>query len=468
METGKDVVAGLVSAMVDDWRRLMVLTERGKLADCWQNVYTVLDHHPAWKGVLGMDTFAQRVVKRRQPPLERSGEGPWTTEDDAELGIWLKNQDGSDRLVIKGKQTIIDGVNACAWRHKFHPVREFMERCRPGPRPLLDTWTSEFLGVLPTPYSQAVGRYFLINMVARIFDPGCIMRSVPVLEGAQERGKSTALYGLAQPWFSDSHFELTSKDSFEVIQGVLLYEISEMEQFNKAETTRVKQFISSREDNYRPAYERRAVRIPRQVCFAGSTNDRQYLKDFSGNTRFWPLRCEEDGEILPFELAAVREQLYAEALEAWRNKARRHPTREESRLHFEPEQAARRPEHPWMPMIARWLDEPLARGVRRDEVTVTTVLGDCLAVDAARMTQTMQRDVGLILTALGWEQSRPRCGGPYRPRLYTRPQDEAGASGAAIPPGPAPGPPGGPPQEATKMPENSAREPGSDDETIPF
>jgi len=462
MPSEREIVQGIVSGALNDWHARLRTSEKGKLLQCWQNVYTFLGFHPAWSGVLALDTFAQRVVKRKPPPFERAAVGPWTPDDDAELGLWLAAQDGEDRFVVISKQTLIDGISASAMRHRFHPVREYLEACKPSAKPLIDCWTTRFLGARASRYTAAVGRYFLMNMVTRILEPGCIMRSVPVLEAAQERGKSTALHALAQPWFSDSHFELASKDAFEVIQGVWLYEISEMEQFSKAETTRVKQFISSREDNYRPPYERRAQRMPRQVCFGGTTNDRQYLRDWSGNTRFWPLRCEEEGEIRIEELAQARDGLFGEAFALCRARARRHPTREESAAHFEPEQEARRPEHLWMPMVAKWLNDP-ALVVRRNEVMVTEVLYEGLGIKPDRMTATMQRDVGLILTALGWEQARPGGHNGYRPRVYRRPAavggaDAVGAPAIHVPSIIAPG----------DIDPSIGREPGEDDELLPL
>lgn len=466
MTTEADITKGIVAAALTDWRMKLRLNDRAKLIECWQNVYTILDNHPEWQGVLALDTFAQRIVKRKLPPFERGAAlGAWTPEDDSELGLWLAAPAGTDCFVVKGKQALMDGVSACAARHKFHPVREFIEKCAMPKKARLDTWLTEFLGVKDTTYSRLVGRYFLINMVARVFEPGCIMRSVLVLEGPQNRGKSTALYTLAQPWFADSHFDLQSKDAFEAIQGVWLYEISEMEQFNKADVTRVKQFISSREDNYRPPYERRAQRIPRQVAFAGSTNERRHLKDWTGNTRFWPVLTMEVGDIQIEALAEARDGLLAEAYEAYRNQARRHPTREEEAELFAPEQAERMPEHPWTEPIARWLDDPGVAGQVRDQVTVSEVLHDGLKIDYGRMTTVMERDVGLILSrALGWTQERVAKHRGPRPRYYVRPKDA----------GEAPAKPA-PERAAVDLDTANAeaqvvrsREPGEDDDPIPF
>ena len=451
MTTEAEITKGLVTAALTDWRMRLVVSDKGRLVECWQNVYTYLDNHPDWGGVLAFDEFAQRIVKRKAPPFARgASEGAWTAEDDYELGLWLAGLPGSDRFVVKGKQTLMDGVSACAARHKYHPVREFIQKCGAGDKGRLDTWLTDFLGVAPTPYSQAVGRYFLLNMVARVFEPGCIMRSVPVLEGAQDRGKSESWRALAQPWFSDTHFDLNNKDAFEVVQGVWLYEIAELEQFSKKDATAVKQFISSRENNYRPPYERRAQRVPRQVVFGATTNERKHLRDFTGGTRFWPVRCEEAGAIDVPGLAAARDGLFHEAYEAYRNKARRYPTREEQKQHFAPEQDARLQEHPWQERIELWLDEQGPDGSARSRVTVRQVLVECIEIDYARMTAVHARDVGSILTALGWEQreatTRGERGQRGARRFYQRPAAPAVAE------------------------ETGGREPGQDDEAdaIPF
>jgi putative DNA primase/helicase len=181
-----------------------------------------------------------------------------------------------------------------------------------------------YLGAVDTPYHRLVGRFFLINLVRRVYEPGCIMRSVPVLEGAQDKGKSTALRLLAQPWFSDTPFKVGDKDSYQQIQGVMVYEISELESFTRAEATAVKAFVSSTEDNFRAPYERQNEKHPRQTVFAATTNAVEYLKDWTGNTRFWPLACGQEIDL--DGLADAREQLLAEALALYRHGERTYPT----------------------------------------------------------------------------------------------------------------------------------------------
>lgn len=410
MSDADTVVQGLFDA--DKWQSQLVKNERNQTIECWQNVYTILKHHPAWKGVIGFDAFAQRVMKRKAVPGVVE-EGPLTPEDEYKVGLWLAQQ---LRVTIKAIGNLTTGIGACAAEQQFHPVREWLESLEWDGTARMDDWLCDALGARKTRYSIAVGRYFLLNMVARIFEPGCIMRSVPVLEGAQNRGKSEALRILAEPWFSDAHLEVGTRDASEMIQGCWVYEIAEMHAFSRAETTKVKQFVSMRVDSWVPKYIRGSIRVPRQGVFAGTTNEGLYLRDWTGNTRFWPVRCEEAGEIELDTLREIRPQLFAEAVAEYRKKSRRHPSREEEAELFAPEQDARLLEHHWHAPIARWLV-----GHSRSQVTAHDVLKEALNVDTSKLTQPMFQDVGRVMAKLGWPREREKTGA--REWFYVRPID---------------------------------------------
>jgi putative DNA primase/helicase len=408
-----DVVKSLFAA--DAWQRNMVRSDTGKAVDCWHNVFYVLENHPAWKDVLAFDTFAQVPVKMRPAPTG-AGAGPWMAEDDTLLGLWLAQ---TMKLTVKSLGNVTTGAIACAQRHPHHPVTSWLDRLAWDGTPRLGEWLSDCLGVRRSPYAQAVGRYFLLNMVARVYEPGCIMRSVPVLEGAQDTGKSTALRLLAgNEWFSDSHFDVAGKDVYELIQGVWLYEIGEMASFNKSEASRVKQFISSIKDSWVPKYVRGRVTVPRQVAFSGTTNESLYLKDWTGNTRFWPVLTAEEQPIDLDAIAGMREQLFAEAVDLFRKGARRYPTAAEHLELFGPEQSARVVEHPWLEPVQLWLASSTV--ITNKRVTSFDVLREGLSVEKSKMTVAMQQDVGRIMTALGWVRKRESAGS--RKWFYERPE----------------------------------------------
>src|SRR5690606_6798161 len=113
-----------------------------------------------------------------------------------------------------------------------------------------------------------------------------------ILEGAQGAGKSTALSVLGGEWFMDSPFSLGDKDAYQTIRGKWIVELGELDRFNKAESTKAKQFFSAYIDTCRESYGRRTIDVPRQCVFAGTTNQDEYLKDTTGNRRYWPVLCQ--------------------------------------------------------------------------------------------------------------------------------------------------------------------------------
>lgn len=399
----------------NDWRAKLSLTATKQPVECWQNVCVILDEHPAWRGCVGFDEFATRPVIRRSTPTGASA-GEWTPDHTYELGLWLAQQ---EHITVKSLGALSEGVIACANRNKFNPVIEWLTPMVWDGVPRLDFWMHECLGVKEGPYAALVGRYFMMNVVARAFEPGCIMRSMPILEGAQNKGKSTALRLLAEPWFSDSHLDIGNKDAYEMIQGTLIYEIAEMHAFTKQEANKVKQFISSRDDNWVPKWVRGRIKVPRRMVFAGSINPdgAGYLRDWTGNTRFWPVRCMEDGPLDLDKVAQWREQLFAEAVFRYREKERRYPTEDEERTLFEPEQSERLTEHPFLEPIAEWLASRDA--YLENVITAHTVLTKGVRMDISKQTQAMLQDVGRIMQLLGWKRKRSSNEG--RPWYYERP-----------------------------------------------
>ena len=273
---------------------------------------------------------------------------------------------------------------------------------------------SDCLGVMKTEYSMLVSRYFVIGMVARIFQPGCPMKYMLILEGPQDRGKSSAMRILGGEWFADTPFVVGEKDAYQMLRGKLLYEIAELDSFNRAETTKMKAFVSSPVDNYRASYERRNRDWPRQVIFVGTTNQSEYFKDATGNVRYWPIVV---GQIDFDTLAGMRDQLFAEAVLAFREGARWQPDAEQQRRLFEPEQEVREINDPWLDLIGEWLDKST-----RNTMTVAEVLLECLKVEAGKIdgARQMAMRIGLCMRKLGWLKRRPNRDG-VRFYHYQRP-----------------------------------------------
>ena len=130
-----------------------------------------------------------------------------------------------------------------------------------------------------------------IAAVARIMQPGCKNDYMPIFEGAQDKGKSTAIDALFSPWFSDDLAELGTKDAAMQVRVAWGIEVAELAAMTRGEIERVKAFITRKVDRFRPSYGRRVIEVPRQSVFWGSTNADTYLKDETGGRRFWPIRC---------------------------------------------------------------------------------------------------------------------------------------------------------------------------------
>jgi predicted P-loop ATPase len=411
----------------DAWRNAL-LWKKGYLIACRENVLLILRDHPDWRGVLGVDTFAKRIMVRKPSPLGHEAGDEWGENDHIELGLWLAQQEG---LVISSIDAIAGAVAYVARLAKFHPVLEYFETLEWDREARLTHWAHELLGTRDGEYERIVGELFLINMVRRIFEPGCVMRSVPVLEGEQNRGKSTALRLLAQPWFSDSMFRVGDKDAYMAIQGVMLYEISELDSFTKAEASAVKAFVSSVRDKFRAPYERAMEDHERQTTFAATCNGAEYLKDFSGNTRFWPLECAVAGDIRLDLIEQHRDQLLAEAITRYKNGAPTFPNPDQVNRLFKPEQDQRMVVHPWRQKLVKYLD------VTGDKAfMVSDLLKDALHVDLSRIGPqgVESQTVGKIMQSLGWKKWRDPSDMEWKwRRPDAAPKSEAAATKSDIP-----------------------------------
>ena len=161
----------------------------------------------------------------------------------------------------------------------------------------------------------------LTGAVARIFVPGIKFDLAMVLSGGQGEGKSTIISKLGKGWSSDTFSTVHGREAFEQVQGVWLIEMAELSGMRRAETESVKHFISKQEDNFRAAYAKVSEIYKRQCVFFGTTNEKDFLKDTSGNRRFLPIdtnRRKAKKNIFGDELDKNIDQIWAEAVVGFR------------------------------------------------------------------------------------------------------------------------------------------------------
>lgn len=295
--------------------KLAVSATTGAPAKTTDNVLIILDNDPLIKGKLAFDEFANRgLVLGSLPWDKRTERRQWTDIDDAGLRHYIERTYG-----ITGKDRIFDATALCAHKHTINDVKDYLAELEWDGIKRLDTLLVDYLGSKDTPYTRAVSRKSLTAAVARVMTPGCKYDYMPIFTGPQGIGKSTFLALLGRRWYSDSLTEFEGKDASELIQGVWINEIGELNGMSKAETNAVKQFLSRREDIFRVPYGRRTSNYPRRCVFFGTTNDSEFLKDRTGNRRFWPVvvGVQPSTKSVFTQFADEVDQIWAEAFCSW-------------------------------------------------------------------------------------------------------------------------------------------------------
>lgn len=243
------------------------------------NIITILRGDSAYSGAyFRYDEFAQRLYY-----------GSDLAADHIDTTI---NEDIERRYnLVSRTQLIQESIVSLARLNTFHPVRDWLNGLEwDGQARLQDVFTKGFGAVGTVPYVQDAAVKFLVGAVARVIKPGCKLDEMVVLVGKQGARKSTGLRVLANGWFADSNLPVGDKDSYLLLIGKWLYEVAELDSFKKAENTRIKAFLSSQVDYFRPPFGRHTVECPRQTVIVGSTNERQFLNDPTGSRRFVPIR----------------------------------------------------------------------------------------------------------------------------------------------------------------------------------
>jgi len=315
-------------------------------------------------------------------------------------------------------ENVRDAVTQLCLEHSFHPIRQMLDSLDWDGVPRVDDWLVIYMGADDTPLNRAIGRIMLVAAVRRVREPGVKFDTIIILEGKQGTGKSTALRILAGHGnHSDNEIlTLDTKAQMEAMEGVWIYELSEMSGLNKGEVERMKAFASRDEDRARMAYGRFVEARPRQTIFVGTTNEHKYLKDRTGNRRFLPVRT---GVIDLEALRRDRDQLWAEAAqmeakgtsvvlpqELWRDAAA--------------EQEERLEDDPWLERLA------VVRGTAHgDKVRVSSseLLSHVFDIEAERQHSGHTKRLAALMRSLGWADDKFKVG-RHTLRGFSRPKPD--------------------------------------------
>ncbi|MBI5121315.1 MAG: toprim domain-containing protein [Rhodospirillales bacterium] len=400
------------------------------------NVITALSNDEAFAGTLIFDEFRQEIIVNRPLPWDSQAAipRPWSDADDVRCAEWLQR-----REINVAPSVVARSVGAVARDFRIHPVREYLTSLQWDGVPRLESWANTYLGAEDTRLNRAFGSLWMISAVARIMQPGAKVDHMLILEGPQGAKKSTALKVLAgEDWFTDELAEIGSKDAAQQMRGVWIIEIAELDAIGRAEVSRIKSFLTRTIDRYRPPYERYVVDVARQCVFAGSVNPDTYLRDETGNRRFWPIRC---GRIDLAALRRDRDQLWAEAVAIYKQGGIWWLDDPELIALAKAEQEERYQTDAWDGLIDHWLafekrrinygygayddwrDEETARTTPLTDVSVAEILQQAIGIEPGRWTRGDQMRVTAFLKARGWQRYQTRIGersGGLREWRYSR------------------------------------------------
>jgi predicted P-loop ATPase len=296
------------------------------------------------------------------------------------------------------KNDIPATINRLAKDNAYHPIREYLDGLKWDGVNRLNRFLPILFGTPDTPYEQAIGSKWMIGAVARIYEPGCKMDNMLVLEGPQDLGKSSALRALfGAAYFTEMVNELRDHKRFvEQIMGKWVVEFAELSAIRRADVEMVKAVITMQVDRTQRNYARTATEHPRQCVLAASVNpktDSGYLTDPTGNRRFWPVRCTAID--LP-KIVRKRDQLWAEAVERYRLSEEWWLDNQTARL-AETEQAAR-------VSIDPWEDHLIEKLIETSRYTSIQIMDEIIKLPKERQEQFAKTRIAGIMERLGWRQ----------------------------------------------------------------
>lgn len=294
-----------------EWISHLTKDGNGRFEKTINNVVLVLENDPLLKGKIVTDEFAScGMALGRLPWDAREEKRRWKDADDASFYRYMETFYG-----ITGREKLDNGLLIVSSQNRINDVKQYLQGLKWDGIKRVDRLLVDYLGAEDNAYSHAVIRKLLCAAVARAVKGGVKFDYMPILTGPQGIGKSTFLSILGKEWFSDSLTTFEGKEAAELIQGTWINEVGELTAFTKQETQTIKQFLSKTDDIYRAAYGRRTEKYPRRCVFCGTSNDSEFLKDSTGNRRFWPVDVGEHPAVKSVwkDLPGEVDQIWAEA-----------------------------------------------------------------------------------------------------------------------------------------------------------
>lgn len=420
-----------------EWAKNLELDGRGNYVASANNINIILANDPKLAGIFEHNEFDKRYYVISSPPWRKITEPePLRSVDKAGIRNYIEVV-----YKISGKQKIEDALLLEFERHSFHPIKDYLDGLTWDGEERVDTFLIDYFGVEDNIYTREAIRKTLTGAVARIYKAGIKFDLVLTLIGSQGCGKSTLVYKLGKGWSSDTFGTVKGKEAFEQLQGAWLIEMAELSGLKKAEVESIKHFITKQEDMYRKAWGEMVETYKRQCVFIGTTNNKNFLRDPTGNRRFMPIDVDDTfaiKSIFDIEEETI-DQIWAEAKNFFQKGEPLYLSEEANEI-AELERSEHRDVDERAGIVESFLDIPITKKwadldaltrqmyfegeitgtVKRDKICIAEIWVECLGKSRADMTRYNTRDLNEIMRGMqGWEQQKsPANFGIYGKQKY--------------------------------------------------
>lgn len=408
----------------DSWTSELTANAKGEYESSGNNLNLIMSHDKYLKDSFKFNQFDNRKYIVRSVPWRKIQEPePMRDVDYSGIRNYIDCIYG-----ISASQKIDDAINLAVERNRFHPIRDYLNSLEWDGVCRVDTLLIDYFGADDTLYTRAAMRKILCAAVARVFVPGTKFDTALILVGEQGTYKSTFLSKLGRSWFSDTFTTVQGKEAFEQLQGAWIIEMAELSGLKKAEVEAIKHYLSKSEDQFRAAYARTPEVYKRQCVFFGTTNNKDFLRDTTGNRRFMPVDlCQENAtksvvkDLTDYEI----DQIWAEAYCKYKDGEKLFLSPEEDCLarieqakHSETDERKGIIENylnklypdNWSSMDLyqrmQWLDDPIAKKgtIQKDFTCVAEIWCECLGKNKEDMSRYNTREINEIMRSMAdWE-----------------------------------------------------------------
>ena len=427
-----------------EWHSKLAYDKMGNLKNTLTNLLLIVQNDPQLKGVVFNQLSDGMEIRDDIAPVPWKHPSKfWRDADDKQIISYIETRYGafSNRNYDIAIGKVTDD-------RSYHPIRDYLSALPEWDQtPRIETLLIDYLGAPDNRYVRAVTRKTLCAAVKRVLQPGVKFDTMLVLNGPQGVGKSTLIAKLGGEWFNDSLSLNDTKDktAAEKLQGFWIMEIGELAGLRKAEVETLRSFLSRQNDIYRASFGKRATPHLRQCVFFGTTNEESgYLRDTTGNRRFWPVKTPGNGYKHSWQLTQREiDQIWAEALFYVQQGEKIHLDSEIDALAKEEQREAMETDEreglvreyldKLLPEDWETMDLPERRGflrgdaftggnrvgsVRRNTVCALEIWCECFGRDSSAIRRSDSNDIFSMLARIGWKKSEINSKGTRRLPLY--------------------------------------------------